>query len=155
MSSLSTNLLAAWGDGDSEPDPSTLPGLLAIAETRLEESVESFRALLGHFESIQQRVWEAKNNLEEMLAKAGQLPKEMAEAGQDNLEAFDELVGLLEELGNDLRLLGPEDVARGEGRRAHGRAAVDRQRHCRGGDTFRPWLSRWLTNCDVFGRRTA
>lgn len=98
MSSLSTNLLAAWGDGDSEPDPSTLPGLLAIAETRLEESVESFRALLGHFESIQQRVWEAKNNLEEMLAKAGQLPKEMAEAGQDNLEAFDELVGLLEEL---------------------------------------------------------
>lgn len=99
MTNLTSNLLAAWGEsGGSEPDPGTLPGLLSLAEIRLEESVGSFLTLASHFELILKKVQESRNNLQEMLRRAEHLNPELMEAGQENLEAFEDLIVLLEDL---------------------------------------------------------
>ena len=108
MANLSANLFAAWSEGeDSEPDPSTLPGLLSLSESHLEESVESFLTLSFHFDAMQQRVLTAQNNLKQMLGKADDVPPEIAEAIQSNLDAFDDFVTLLE----DLQALDADDDA--------------------------------------------
>lgn len=106
MANLSSNLLAAWDNGDgSEPDPTKLPDLLRLAEARLEESVESFRTLLPHFEQVQQRSLEARNNLQGMLGKSDGIPPELAEVAEENLQAFDDLIVLME----DISSLEPDD----------------------------------------------
>ena len=81
-------LMQAWKEDDCQPDPTTLPGLLELAESRLETSLEAFSQLRPAFRAMRVRLSSAQAGLISLLAEA--LPEEVHQAALRNCQAFED-----------------------------------------------------------------
>ncbi|MGE0492683.1 MAG: hypothetical protein AB7S38_25955 [Vulcanimicrobiota bacterium] len=97
-------LMQAWKEEVCQPDPTTLPGLLELAESRLETGLEAFAQLRPAFRAMRVRLSSAHAGLVSLLAE--DLPEEVGAAGWRNHQAFQDAEDCLDSL---CRLDGDEE----------------------------------------------